>query len=154
VNSNGSNLSSLPAPPEITFGTGGPTGLVGAARVSDLLVRSAATPTAVPPAQTQTESQAQVVIGGNVQAAKLIRQERPMYPTLARQVRVQGVVTLEAIIGIDGTIQQLRVLGGHPLLVPSAIQAVQQWVYRPTILNGKVVEIKTTIEVRFTLSER
>jgi protein TonB len=130
-----------------------PISFGGAAHVSDVLVRSAAMPTVVPPSQAKTETQQQViVVGGNVQTAKLIRQVQPIYPTLARQVRVQGVVTLEAIIGTDGAIQQLRVLSGHPLLAPSAIQAVQQWMYSPTILNGKAVAVKTTIEVRFTLS--
>ena len=78
----------------------------------------------------KTEAPEHVIdVGGKVQAAKLIRQVQPNYPALARQIRVQGVVTLEAIIGSDGTIQQLRALSGHPLLIPSAVQAVQQWLY-------------------------
>jgi TonB family protein len=93
-----------------------------------------------------------VMVGGRVQAAKLLHQVQPLYPALARQARVQGVVQLEAIIETDGTIRQLRVLSGHPLLIPSAVEAVQQWVYRPTILNEKAVEVRTTIEVRFSIS--
>ena len=151
--SNSLNPDPLPTAPEITFGPGTPIGLGEAAHVPDVLSRSVLGPTNLPNSQAKTETQEQViVVGGKVQAAKLIRRVQPIYPALARQIRVQGVVTLEAIIGTDGTIQQLRVLTGHPLLIPSAVQAVQQWMYSPTVLNGKAVEVKTTIDVRFTLS--
>ena len=92
-------------------------------------------------------------VGGNVQQAKLIRQPKPVYPPLAKQARIQGVVRLNAIIGKDGTIQNLPVISGHPLLVPSAIEAVKQWVYQPTLLNGEPVEVVTQIDVNFTLSQ-
>jgi len=149
---NSLNPDPLPTAPEITFGPGTPIGLGEAAHVPDVLLRSALGPTNLPNSQARTETQEQViVVGGKVQAAKLIRRVQPVYPALARQIRVQGVVTLEAIIGTDGTIQRLRVLTGHPLLIPSAVQAVQQWMYSPTVLNGKAVDVKTTIDVRFTL---
>lgn len=149
--SSNSNPSQLPTAPEITFDPGTPN-TFEAAHVSDVLVRTLG-PVALPKAPAKAEAQEHVVVvGGNVQAAKLIRQVQPIYPALARQTRVQGVVTLEAIIATDGTIQQLRVLNGHPLLAPSAVLAVQQWMYSPTVLNGKAVEVTTTIEVRFTLS--
>lgn len=151
-NSNSSN-NTLLAAPEITFDPQAPIGLGEAAHVSDALVRSGLGPTISPIFQAKTEAQEQlIVVGGKVQAAKLIRQVQPIYPALARQTRVQGVVTLEAVIGTDGTIQKLQVLNGHPLLVPNAVQAVKQWMYSPTVLNGKAVEVKTTIEIRFTLS--
>jgi protein TonB len=92
-------------------------------------------------------------VGGNVQAAMLMRQTRPVYPPLARQARIQGTVKLQAIISRDGTIQQLQVMSGHPLLVPSALEAVKQWVYKPTLLNGEPVEVVTVIDVNFTLSQ-
>jgi protein TonB len=92
-------------------------------------------------------------VGGNVQAAMLIRQPKPVYPPLARQARIQGTVKLQAIIGRDGSIQNLQVMNGHPLLVPSAIEAVRQWVYKPTLLNGEPVEVITVIDVNFTLSQ-
>ena len=149
--SSDSNPSELPTVPEIGFDPGTPN-TFEAAHVSDVLVRTLG-PIALPKSPAKAEAQEHVVVvGGNVQAAKLIRQVQPIYPALARQIRVQGVVTLEAIIARDGTIQQLRVLHGHPLLAPSAVQAVQQWMYSPTVLNGKAVEVKTTIEVRFKLS--
>jgi protein TonB len=92
-------------------------------------------------------------VGGNVQAAMLIRQPKPVYPPLARQARIQGTVRLNAIIGRDGTIQNLQVASGHPLLVPSALEAVKQWIYKPTLLNGEPVEVVTVVDVNFTLSQ-
>jgi len=92
-------------------------------------------------------------VGGNVQQAKLIRQPKPIYPPLAKQARISGVVRLNAIIGKDGTIQNLTVASGHPLLIPAALEAVKQWVYQPTLLNGEAVEVVTQIDVNFTLSQ-
>ena len=67
----------------------------------------------------------QIRVGGNVQSAKLVRQPKPVYPPLARQARIQGVVRFTAIIGKDGTIQNLQLMSGHPLLVQSAQDAVR-----------------------------
>lgn len=92
-------------------------------------------------------------VGGNVQQANLIRKVTPMYPPLAKQARISGTVRFTAIIGRDGTIQNLQLVSGHPLLVPAAQEAVKQWVYRPTLLNGEPVEVITQIDVNFTLSQ-
>ena len=94
-----------------------------------------------------------ITIGGNVQQAKLVRQPNPVYPPLAKQARISGVVHLAAIISKDGTIQDLKVISGHPLLIPAALEAVKQWVYQPTLLNGEPVEVSTQIDVNFTLSQ-
>jgi protein TonB len=88
-----------------------------------------------------------------VQAARLVNQPKPSYPPLARQARIQGVVRFNAVIGRDGSIQNLTLVSGHPLLVPSATEAVRQWRYQPTLLNGDPVEVVTTIDVNFTLSQ-
>lgn len=93
-----------------------------------------------------------VVVGGDVQSAKLIKQVVPAYPQPARQLRISGAVRLLGIIAKDGTIQRLQVLSGHPLLRQAALDAVSQWVYRPTILNGQPVEVEAPIDVIFTLS--
>jgi protein TonB len=90
-------------------------------------------------------------VGGNVQQAKLISQPKPVYPALAKQARIQGTVRLNAIIGKDGLIANLQVASGHPLLVPAALEAVRQWQYGPTLLNGETVEVVTQIDVIFTL---
>ena len=92
-------------------------------------------------------------VGGNVQQQKLVQQPRPVYPPLAKEARISGVVRLNAIIGKDGTVQDLTIASGHPLLVPAAMEAVKQWVYQPTLLNGQAVEVVTQIEVNFTLSQ-
>jgi protein TonB len=94
-----------------------------------------------------------IKVGGNVQQAMLISQPHPLYPPLAKQARIQGVVELNAVIGKDGTVQNLSVVKGHPLLVQAALDAVKQWRYKPTLLNGEPVEVQTTIDVNFTLSQ-
>lgn len=92
-------------------------------------------------------------VGGNVQAARIVRQTKPVYPPLAKQARIQGVVRFTAIIARDGTIQSLQMISGHPLLAPAAMEAVKTWVYQPTLLNGEPVEVVTQIDVNFTLSQ-
>ena len=92
-----------------------------------------------------------VIVGGVVQAAKIVHQVMPVYPPLARQARISGTVRIEAVISRDGIIQSLRVMSGHPWLAPAALDAVRQWVYRPTRLNGEPVEVLTQIEVNFKL---
>lgn len=87
----------------------------------------------------------------NLLAGSLIRRVEPTYPPLARSARIQGSVVLFASIGSDGTMQNLRVLSGHPLLVGAAVDAVKQWRYRPYILNGEPIEVETEITVNFVL---
>jgi protein TonB len=82
----------------------------------------------------------------------IIRRVQPAYPPLARQARIQGPVVLQAEIGKDGSIQNLRLISGHPMLAPAAIEAIKQWKYKPYILNGEPVEVETTITFNFTLS--
>ena len=94
-----------------------------------------------------------ITIGGNVQQAKLISQPKPVYPPLAKQAHISGVVHLRAIIGKEGNVIDLAVISGHPLLIPSAMEAVRQWVYRTTLLNGEPVEVVTQIDVNYTLSD-
>lgn len=98
------------------------------------------------------QPEAPVRVSSSVQEAKILRRIIPTYPPLARQARVQGTVKLQGMIGKDGTIQELVVLSGHPLLVNAAVSAVKQWLYRPTYLNGKPVEVSAPIDVNFILS--
>lgn len=90
--------------------------------------------------------------GGNVQAARIINRVQPIYSAAARQERIEGVVRLHVIIAKDGTITQMEVVSGHPLLQQAALDAVRQWVYQPTLLEGKPVEVDTTIDVIFQLN--
>ena len=96
---------------------------------------------------------ARIRVGGNVQQTKLVSQPPPVYPPLAKQARIQGVVKLNATIAKDGTVQHLEAISGHPLLIEAAMDAVRQWVYQPTLLNGQPVEVQTDIDVNFTLSQ-
>ncbi|MGA9551685.1 MAG: energy transducer TonB, partial [Candidatus Sulfotelmatobacter sp.] len=82
----------------------------------------------------------------------LIRKIQPTYPALARSARIQGIVVLQAVISKQGTIENVTVLTGHPMLVPAAIEAVRQWRYRPYLLNNEPVEVETQIAVNFSLA--
>lgn len=82
----------------------------------------------------------------------LIRRVEPVYPPLARSARIQGSVVLVALISKAGTIENLRAVAGHPMLVPAAVNAVSQWRYRPYILNSEPIEVETQITVNFSLS--
>ena len=130
---------------------GMPGGTTGGVLGSILSAAAASAPPPPPPPKATTPKR--IRVGGQVENAKLIFQPKPEYPPLAKMARIQGTVRLEAIISRDGTIQDLRVLNGHPLLVKSALEAVQRWRYQPTLLNGEPVEVVTEIDVNFTLAE-
>ncbi len=91
-------------------------------------------------------------VSSGVAQGLLVRRVTPQYPALARQARIQGTVVLQAVIGKDGTVQNLRVISGHPMLTEAAIAAVRQWLYRPYYLNGEAVEVDTQINVNFTVA--
>jgi len=116
--------------------------------------KSQAPPAAVPavPSGASSSQDRGIPVGGNVQAAKLIRQVPPVYPPLAKQARVSGVVQLKVIIGKDGAVKEVTAISGHPFLRQAAIDAVRQWIYQPTLLNGEPTEVSTEVAVNFTLS--
>ena len=120
-----------------------PAGVLGAA----LLIE--------PPqiAKPVREEKRPLKISEGVLQAQLISRIEPQYPSLAKQTRTEGTVQLRAIIGRDGRITSLEVISGHPLLVKAALDAVRQWSYRPTMLNGESVEVETSITVIFRLHE-
>ena len=93
-----------------------------------------------------------VRVSSGVVSGLLVKRVNPVYPPLARQARIQGVVLLQAQISKDGRIENLQLISGHPMLAPSAIEAVKQWVYRPYLLNGEPCEVDTQIQVNFTLA--
>ena len=130
---------------------GTPGGVLGG--IIGSVPTAALPPPPPPPAKVAPVTPKRITIGGNVQQAKLVRQPKPVYPPLAKQARISGVVHLAAVISKDGTIQDLKVISGHPLLIPAALEAVKQWVYQPTLLNGEPVEVSTQIDVNFTLSQ-
>jgi protein TonB len=106
------------------------------------------TPVAVPKVATPQR----VRVSQGVSNGLLIRKVQPAYPPLARQARIQGQVLLQAQISKDGSIENLQLISGHPMLAPAAIEAVKQWRYKPYMLNGEPVAVDTQVVVNFTLS--
>jgi protein TonB len=104
-----------------------------------------------PQPATETHARPQILRMTSLDPAMLIHRVEPVYPALARQIHKEGRVELRAIIGTDGTIQSLQIVNGDPLFDLSAKEAVAQWRYRPTILNGQAVEIDTYITVVYTM---
>ena len=94
-----------------------------------------------------------IAVASDIQSAKLIRKVIPVYPNLARITRVSGTVRLQATVSAQGTIEKLEVISGNPMLVQAAVDAVRQWIYRPTILHNIPVEVIAPIDVIFTLSQ-
>ncbi|HKD84348.1 MAG TPA: energy transducer TonB [Terriglobales bacterium] len=127
---------------------GVPGGVPGGAMGGVLGSVMSSMPTAVPKAATPQR----VRVSQGVSQGLLVHKVQPQYPPLARQARIQGVVVLQALIGKDGSIQNLHVVSGHPMLTNSALEAVKEWKYKPYYLNGEPVEVETTINVNFTLS--
>jgi periplasmic protein TonB len=105
-----------------------------------------------PPPPPSVHPRERLRVSGSVIAAMLIRRIQPIYPPLAMQIRREGKVELHAIIATDGTVQSLEVVNGDPLFIQSALSAVREWRYRPTILNGQPIEVDTQITVIYTLN--
>jgi TonB family protein len=106
-----------------------------------------------PPAPAAPERRASQppsgVPGGQIQQAQVVFSKQPEYPKLARQMGVKGSVEVLATIGVDGHVKSVRVEKGHPLLVKAATDAVMQWIYKPTLLNGVPVQNDTHITLNF-----
>lgn len=103
------------------------------------------------PAPPSPKSSAPLRVSEGVQEARLLNRVTPAYPVLARQARMEGSVALRAIIGRDGIVREVELLSGSPLFVREAMEAVRQWRYQPTLLNGEPVEVETHITVIFKL---
>ena len=88
---------------------------------------------------------------GQIRAPQKIRDVRPVYPAIAQSARVQGIVIIEATIGPNGQVQEAKVLRSIPLLDAAALDAVKQWQFTPTMLNGVPVPVIMTVTVNFTL---
>jgi protein TonB len=91
-------------------------------------------------------------VGGLIKEPKKIREVRPVYPQIAQTAKVQGIVIIEAIIGKDGNVKDAKVLRSVALLDQAALEAVRQWKFSPTLLNGVPVEVVMTVTVNFTLN--
>jgi protein TonB len=149
------SVQDAPPAPDIT-GVVGSTGDANGSGVIGSIIGSAPPAPSAPPAEAQPKKQPAhkpVPLGGRVAEANLIHKVMPAYPPLARSTRVQGTVEFTALISKEGRIENLQLVHGHPLLVNAAREAVLQWRYRPTLLNGEPVEVITDIVVNFTLAQ-
>lgn len=104
-------------------------------------------------AEDSTRQPTQIRVAGAVQQRNLLEKQPPVYPPEAKQAHIQGLVRLNVTIGRDGRVQNIELESGHPLLAEAAIDAVRQWVYRPTLLNGEPIEVLSQVDVNFTLRE-
>jgi len=146
------------APPQINSGGGVIGGVPGGIPGGQLggviggIVSSTSSLTAVPKL-SPVATPKRVRISQGVVAGMLIHKVSPTYPPIARQARVTGQVVLSAVISKEGTVENLRVVSGHPMLVEAALNAVRQWQYRPYLLNGEPVEVESAVTVIFQLSD-
>ena len=138
------------APPDLGAGVPGgvPGGIPGGSTGGVIGGILSSTPVAVPKVATPQR----VRVSSGVSTGLLIRKVQPNYPQLAKQARIQGSVVLQAEISKDGTIQNLQLISGHPMLATAAIEAVKQWRYKPYLLNGEPVAVETQVVVNFSLS--
>ena len=139
-------------PPEVSGGVqGGVVGGVPGGQAGGVLGGIIGGTGGSGPPPPPPKAQQRIRVGGQVQAAKMVRQIQPIYPQIAKTAHVQGTVILHAVIAKDGSVQELNYVSGPPLLMKSAMDAVREWKYQPTLLNGEPVEVDTTISVIFTL---
>lgn len=139
-------------PPSQTSGVvGGIPGGVPGGQLGGVIggiIGSTSSITAVP----KLEPVKRIRVSQGVTQGLLVHKVEPQYPKIALAARITGVVQLHAVISKDGNIKELQALSGPPLLIPSAIDAVKQWRYRPYLLNGEAVEVETSVTVTFQLS--
>jgi TonB family protein len=126
------------------------TALAGTRTIPPLTLAESSLPPPEPP-PGEPDIKPPPVIGGRLEPAELIKQTVPVYPLLARGARVEGVVVLEGTVNVSGSVENIRVIEGHPLLIDEALRAVKKWKYRPAILNGQPTPSPLTIRVRFIL---
>jgi protein TonB len=145
------HIDMVPDAPDIGIVLAGlPTGASVFTSLPKATIQPAPAPAVKAP---QPSISAPVHISGGVQSAKLVFGPKPSYPAIARTARIQGTVRIQAIIGRDGSIRNLQVVSGPPLLIEVAKEAVQQWRYQPTLLNGEAVEVITEIDINFTIGQ-
>ena len=140
----------LPAPDPISDGEDGP---IGSPEGERHVLPDSFVPRIDPPPQVVEHAKPRTLqVSAGVQAARLVQRIEPVYPFLAKSVHREGRVELQATIATDGRIKSLKVVSGDPMFIQSALSAVQQWRYQPTLLNGEPVEVDTYITVVYTLS--
>jgi periplasmic protein TonB len=125
-------------------------GIPGGVRLDTPGVLGNAPPPPPPPPREDAPPR-RVRVGQGVMEAMLISRVQPVYPPLAQQARISGSVVLAIVVGRDGSVEDLKVLSGHPMLIQAAVDAVKQWRYKPYLLNYEPVEIQSTVTVQFSM---
>jgi protein TonB len=141
-----------PPPAAVTSGVvGGVPGEIRGGQLGGVIggIISSSSVSAVPTLPKPVPTAQRVRVSQGVINGLLIKRVEATYPSVAQEARIQGVVLLTAIIGKDGSVQRLQLVSGNPLLAPAAIAAVQQWRYKPFVLDGQPIEVETTITVTF-----
>jgi periplasmic protein TonB len=118
-----------------------------------LAVLTLAISVAVPAVSASSDQEKRVRVGGDIKEPKKIKDVKPVYPEDAKNAGIQGIVILETIIGTDGSVQEAKVLRSVTQLDKAALDAVIQWRYTPTLLNGEPVEVVMTVTVTFSLTQ-
>jgi periplasmic protein TonB len=148
-------LKEEPLPPDITSGVvGGVLGGVPGGQIGGVLggIISGASRTYVPaPTPSTSGSRAPIRVGGRVRPPRQLVQTVPVYPTLAKQSRIEGIVLIDAVIDTEGNVVEMRVVSGHPLLLNAALAAVREWKYQPTYLNDQAIAVQLIVTVTFKL---
>jgi protein TonB len=139
------NIAEKEAPPTQSFGVAGMEGLGSAGGVMGGIFSGTPAP------RVQAAPPKKVNISGGVAQGMLLQKTVPLYPPIAKAARVSGTVVLQATISKTGTIENLRVISGPPMLTSAAMEAVRSWRYRPYLLNNDPVEVETTVNVVFSL---
>jgi protein TonB len=148
-------LKEEPLPPDIGVGVaGGIVGGVPGGQLGDVIggIISEASRANIPlPTPSTSEPRAPIRVGGHVRRPRLLVQTVPVYPTLAKQAKLEGTVSIDAVIDTQGNVVEMRVVSGNPLLISAALEAVQQWKYEPTYLNDQPIAVRLVVTVTFRL---
>jgi protein TonB len=150
-------LKEEPLAPDVEVGVlGGVPGGVPGGQLGGVIggIVSDASRTNVPlPAAPVIQPLRPVRVGGRVRPPRLLSKPSPVYPPLAKQTRVQGVVTIDAVIDAEGNVVEMRVVSGHPLLLSAALDTVKRWKYEPTYLNDQPIAVQLIVAVTFQLNQ-
>jgi len=141
--------SDMPDAPTVASSSGNNPSAIPGLGMSPVAPAPAAPVPPVVSSQSTPAAAATSKAGGQIQQAVLIYRKDAEYPKIAKQTGAKGTVTLNATIGKDGNVKSVKVVSGHPMLVGAASEAVKQWRYRPTLLNGQPVETETQVLVNF-----
>jgi len=149
-------LKEAPLEAELGGVEGGVPGGVPGGQMGGVIggIISGAGKTNVAPPPPAPVSKAPIRVGGRVKPPKALYTPAPQYPVIAKQTKVQGVVQIDAVLDTDGSVIEMKVVSGHPLLIQAALDAVRQWKYEPSYLNGQPIAVELIVNVTFVLSQQ